>query len=198
MRKDSGFSILELLGVVLIVGVLSAASTPSLLRAVQSYRLKLAAQQVDDAFQTAKFASMQANATRRVYLNTSAKTVAVGASTAATAVALPNGVSFTTISVAAPGIVSSAAANATTIGGQQCGTSTASVSFPATTGVSDTYEAAFNSRGLPTGTTSNPVNPGTVHWVYLTNTNGELMAVTITSAGSSQVWRWTGSAWSKS
>lgn len=195
-KQEVGFSLLELIGAVTIVAVASAVSMPSILKAVQGYRLKAAASQIDDAFQSAKFAAMQANATRKVFINPTAKTVAVGAATSATAVALPYGISFTTISVTAPSIVSSAATNAGTIGGQQCATSTSSVSFPLTSGSTTTYEMAFSSRGLPTGTGA-ALNPGTVHWVYLTNSNGDLMAVTVTSAGSSQIWRWDGSAWVK-
>lgn len=193
MRKESGFSLLELMSVVTIVAVVSAVSTPSILRAIQSYRLKVAAQQIDDAFHSAKFAAMQANATRKVYINTSTTSVGVGASTSATTVALPAGISFTNISVTPPSIVSSAVANAAAIGGQQASNASASISFAQTSGTTNFYEVPFNSRGLP----GPGINPGTVHWVYLTNTNGELMAITLTSAGSSQMWRWTGSAWAK-
>jgi prepilin-type N-terminal cleavage/methylation domain-containing protein len=193
MRKQSGFSILELLSVATIIAVVSAAAAPSMLRAVRSYRLKSAAQQIEDAFQSARFAAIQANGVRKVFVNSSNRTVSVGATTAAAAVPLPVGISFTAISVAAPSVVSTAAANATTIGGQQHATSTASISLPATSGATGYNEASFNSRGLP----GPGINPGTVHWVYLTNTDGDLMAVTLTSAGSSQVWSRINGSWVK-
>lgn len=193
MRKESGFSLLELISVVSIVTVASAVMMPSVLKAIQSYRLRTAAQQIDDALHSAKFAAIQSNSTRKAYINTSTKAVSYGANTSGTQNPLPNGISFTTISVTPPSIVSSAVANAASIGGQQGTSATVATSFPATSGATNFYEVSFNSRGLP----GPGINAGTVHWVYLTNSNGELMAVTITSAGSSQVWRWTGSTWTK-
>ena len=191
MRKESGFSLLELLSVVTIVGALSAASIPRIITAVQSYRLNAGAQQVVEALQAAKFAAIQANASRMAYFNTSTNATSVGTSTAAAAIPLPSGVTFTTITGTAPSIVSTAATNAATIGGQQSNNALAAVSFPVASG--SFYQATFSSRGLTGGSN---LNPGTVHWVYLKNTNNELMAVTLTSAGSIQTWRWSGSAWS--
>ncbi|HYE74213.1 MAG TPA: type II secretion system protein [Blastocatellia bacterium] len=193
MKKASGFSLLELISVVSIVAVASAVMMPSVLKAIQSYRLRTAAQQVEDALHSAKFAAIQSNATRKAYINTSTRCVSFGSSTSGTQYPLPSGISFTSISVTPPSIVSTAVANATSIGGQQGTNASALTSFPATTGATNFYEVSFNSRGLP----GPGINAGTIHWVYLTNSNNELMAVTITSAGSSQVWRWTGSAWIK-
>jgi prepilin-type N-terminal cleavage/methylation domain-containing protein len=189
-HHSRGVTLIELAMVTMIIGVAAAIATPNMVRAMRTYRLNSAAQQVVDAIQTAKFTSVRANSTQSVFFNTATNAVAVGQTTAATASLLPAGVTFVTTTVAAPSLVATAVANAGSIAGQQTNANI-SVSFPAVTGQTDYKQAAFTSRGLPN------VTPGAVNWVYLTNTQGEMMAVTVTSAGSTRIWRWntTSSTW---
>lgn len=179
----------ETVAVLAVIGVGMAIATPNLTRAVRTYRLNSGAQQVSNALQAAKFNAVRGNTTQSVFFNTSTNTISIGATTAA-AIPLPSGVQFTSPTVGAPPVAATAVANAGTITGQESNPNTA-VSFPAVTGNTNFRQASFNSRGLPVMT------PGQVNWLYLTNTQGELMAITATSAGSIQTWRWdaTASQW---
>jgi len=188
-KRSQGFTMIELVVTLLIIGIATAVAAPNLMRAMQTYRLNSGAQQVENALQAAKFASVRANTTQWAYFDTTNNTTSVGAATTAPATPLPPGIRFTTITGAAPTIISTAVTNAATIGGQQSNSATVAVSFPQVTGQTNFRQASFNSRGLP----GPGVNPGTVHWVYLTNSQNELMAVTLTSAGSVQIWRWNSS-----
>ncbi len=185
-----GITLIEITVVMLVIGIAVAVAAPSLTRALQTYRLNSGAQQIADAFQLARFAAVRSNSAQSVFFNTSNNSLAVGQTTAATATLLPPGVRFASPTVAAPAIVANAAANAGTIAGQQSNAQ-AAISFPTVTGQTNFHQAAFTSRGLP------QVTPGAVNWVYLTNTRNELAAVTITSAGSTRIWRWnpTSSQW---
>ncbi len=185
-----GITLIEIAVVMLVIGIAVAIAAPSLIRALQTYRLNSGAQQIADAFQLARFAAVRSNSAQSVFFNTSNNSLAVGQTTAATATLLPPGVQFVSPTVAAPAIVANAAANAGAIAGQQSNTQ-AAISFPTVAGQTNFHQAAFTSRGLPN------VTPGAVNWVYLTNNRNELAAVTITSAGSTRIWRWnpTTSQW---
>ena len=189
MKHEHGFSMLEIMMVVTIVGVMSAAATPSLTRALRSYRLSAGAQQIAEAIQTAKLRAVSTNQAQSVFFDTASNNNTIAVANSATAVSLPPGIQFATPSVTPPPVVGTAVANATAIPGQQSD-SCAAVSFPvfpvgSTT--STVRAVSFNWRGLPA------VSPGAVNWIYLTNAQGELIAVTLSSAGSVGVWSWNAS-----
>jgi prepilin-type N-terminal cleavage/methylation domain-containing protein len=178
MRKEHGFSMMEVMMVVVVVGVAVTVTAPNITRSIRSYRLKNGAQQVASAIQTAKLTAVGANETRSIFFDTVNNTIAVG--NAANTVPLPSGVSFVSSTVEPPQAIKSAVDNAGSIAGQQSD-ETVAVSFPAGS-VATVRQASFNWRGLPVAA------PGAVNWVYLTNTDGELMAVTLSSSGSVDVW----------
>ncbi|HZS05862.1 MAG TPA: type II secretion system protein [Blastocatellia bacterium] len=180
MRKQRGFSMLEVITVAAVIGTAVAVSAPSLTRAMRSYRLSAGAQQIAGAIQTAKLRAIGANQSQSIFFDTTNNTIAVA--NAATVVSLPSGIQFVTPTVDAPPMVATAITNAASIPNQQSDPH-AAVSFPVGSPTT-VREAVFNWRGLPA------VSPGAVNWVYLTNTQGELMAVTLSSAGSVNVWRW--------
>ncbi len=60
---------------------------------------------------------------------------------------------------------------------------------------SQIYQATFTSKGLPATKSGSMADPGIVHWVYMKNVNDDYMAITITSAGSTQVWRYKNNSW---
>lgn len=188
-RYSRGLTMLELGVVMGIIGVASAILAPNMLKAMRTYRLNGAAQQVADAFSTAKFTAVRANTTQSVFFNTTTNAIAVGQTTAATAIPLPAGITFVTTAsaVGAPSLAATAITNAGSITGQPTDPHL-SVSFPAVTGQTNFKQAGFTSRGLPN------VTPGAVNWVYLTNTQNEMIAITITSAGSTRIWRWNASS----
>ena len=190
-----GMTLIETGVVMLVIGIAMAMATPSLTKAMRSYRLNSGAQQVANAFQSAKFSAVRTNAAQSVFINTSTNATAVGATTSATATPLPTGVQFVTLptSVTIPTIIANATPNAGTLSGQASNGRLA-VSFGTVSGMTNFRQASFNSRGLP----GPNISPGAVNWVYLTNEQNELMAITITSAGSIQTWRWNAatSQWS--
>lgn len=188
-HHSRGLTLLELGIVTAIIGVASAILAPNVLKSMRTYRLNAAAQQVADAIQTAKFSAVRANSAQSVFFNTTTNAVAVGQTTAAEATVLPAGITFVTTAsaVTAPSLAATAISNAASITGQQTN-SHISVSFPTVTGQTNFCQASFTSRGLPN------VTPGAVNWVYLTNTQGEIKAVTVTSAGSTRIWTWNSSS----
>ncbi len=187
MKHEHGFSMLEIMMVVTIVGVMSAAATPSLTRALRSYRLSAGAQQIAEAIQTAKLRAVSTNQAQSVFFDTASNNNTIAVANSATAISLPPGIQFVTPTVAPPTVIHDAAA--TLIPNQQSD-QYAAVSFPvfpvgSTT--STVRAVSFNWRGLPA------VSPGAVNWIYLTNAQGELIAVTLSSAGSVGVWSWNAS-----
>ncbi|MCI0356607.1 MAG: prepilin-type N-terminal cleavage/methylation domain-containing protein [Acidobacteria bacterium] len=62
-RADRGFSLLELLVVVAILLTMMAVATPSLLRAINSYRLESSARGVSTLIQRTRFEAMRRNRT---------------------------------------------------------------------------------------------------------------------------------------
>jgi Tfp pilus assembly protein FimT len=183
MRNERGFTAFEMLTVTGIVAVSAGLAAPSVIQANRSYQLNAAAQQVSQVFQAAKFEALRNNSSQTVLIDPVANTVTINGRT----INLPAGVTFQTqqSSTEIPDIIKNAAANGSTIVGQQSNDK-AMVSFPKR--VSDNkYEAIFNSRGMPN------VQPGAVNWLYLVNTNGEKVAITLSSAGSTNTWRKKGS-----
>ncbi len=177
MRKERGFSALEMVATLGIITVGAAVATPSIIKANRSYQLNSAAQQVAQAFQAAKFEALRNNSSQTVLIDPTARTITIGGRT----INLPAGVTFETqtSTTELPDVIRNATDNGIT--GQQTD-GKKSVSFPLRT-TDNKYEATFNSRGMPN------VQPGAVNWLYLVNTNGEKVAVTLTSAGSTNLWR---------
>jgi prepilin-type N-terminal cleavage/methylation domain-containing protein len=181
MKKERGFTALEMVATAGIIAVGAAMATPSIIKANRAYQLNSAAQQVAQTFQAAKFEALRNNSTQTVLIDPTARTITISNRT----ITLPTGITFETqqSSTDVPDVIKNAVENGIT--GQQTNEK-ASVSFPMRSS-DNKYEATFNSRGMPN------VQPGAVNWLYLVNADGEKMAVTLTSAGSTNLWRKTGS-----
>lgn len=197
MKKERGFSMMEVMTVCAIIGVMTTMAVPSVMRSIRSQRLISGAQQVAQALQSAKFEAIRTNNRAQIQLDTTSNTLQLvtwsgSTSTAAAAVALPPEVQLSDLpsTMTAPSVITSAASNAGTITGQESNSRKA-VSFPLSSSV---RVATFTTRGLPGNTDGTNVYPGLVNWVHLTNSLGERMVVTITSAGSVQTWRWNASS----
>lgn len=193
MRRERGFSMMEIVTVCAIISIMATVAVPGVMRSIRTQRLTSGAQQVAQALQSAKFEAIRTNNRAQIVFNTTSQTLQLvtwsgTTSTAAAAVALPAEVQFSSLpsNMTAPAIITSAAANAAAIPGQESDSQTA-VSFPLSSG---NRVATFTTRGMPGKTDGTNIDPGTVNWVHLTNSVGERMIVTITSAGSVQIWRW--------
>jgi prepilin-type N-terminal cleavage/methylation domain-containing protein len=66
--NDKGFSLIELLVVVMIIAILSAVSAPALLKYRRTYQIRAASQQVVSELQTARMRAISRNAGRGVFL----------------------------------------------------------------------------------------------------------------------------------
>lgn len=172
MRTETGFSILELLGVVMTFGVLAAICAPSITRANRTYRLQSAGRQIVQEVQRAKINAVGRNTAQTLAFNTTNRTLTVSGTT----LTLPDGIAFAALpsNIAAPPLVQQATQNAAALPSQQSDAH-AALSLSAT---ANTYTLAINAKGLPA------VEPGEVNWLYLTNADGQRVAITITSAGS--------------
>ena len=163
-----------------MVAVSMAMAAPSVIKANRSYQLNAAAQQVSQAFQSAKYEALRNNSSQTVLIDPAANTVTINGRT----INLPAGVTFQTqqSSTEIPTVIKNAAANPVT---EQQSNDKIAVSFPLRS-ADNQYVATFNSRGMPN------VQPGVVNWIYMVNSNGEKVAITLTSAGSANTWRKNG------
>ncbi|MBS1809413.1 MAG: hypothetical protein JST84_14740 [Acidobacteria bacterium] len=184
MKKEQGYTAFEMLTATAVIGVAVAAATPSVIKANRSYKLNAATQEVTQAFQSAKYEAIRNNSSQTVLIDKTNNTITINGRT----IRLPEGVSFQTQSSSdIPDEIKSAAVNGGngTVSGQESNEKLA-VSFPYRES-DGKYVATFNSRGMPS------VQPGTVNWLYLVNPDGEKVAITLSSAGSTNTWRKNGS-----
>lgn len=176
-RKEKGFSMLETLVVSGVVLVASAATVPSIVMTSKQYKLKAAAQTIDQALQAAKYDAIRQNLSRTVVFDLANNSVIMSNGTE---IKLPAGITFTgPENTSAPSMIVSGAAAATAANlAAQEDDSKEACSFPVDTTNSNKRRATFTSRGVP------DVTPGAFNWVYLKNGNSERAAVVLSSAGS--------------
>jgi type II secretory pathway pseudopilin PulG len=55
--------------------------------------------------------------------------------------------------------------------------------------------ATFTSKGVPGKSDGKMSDPGMVNWVYLKSSNDEWITITVTSVGSTQIWRYKNGSW---
>ncbi len=184
MRTAKGFSLLELIVVSGIVMVVCAVSVPSLIKANRGYQLQSSAREIAQALQAAKFKAIGSNSSKTVTINTTSNSFVSSLGVTST---LPTNVKFEALpsSIDAPAIIQSACSNS--LAGQKSDAKlAASFANGATAGQ---FIASFNSRGIPA------VEPGVVNWLYLTNQDGDRVAVILSSAGSVEVKRLVNGVW---
>lgn len=199
MNKQQGFSLTESLIVAGVITVLVAASVPSVLASIRSYRLRSAAQTISQTLEEAKYDAVRTNGISEVHFNTANQTLQIitkvntSGGTQVNAklpVTLPDGVKFASMDEAAtpPEDIEKAVNSAGNIPGQAAD-KTLSISFAQ--GANDKIRVAvFTSRGLPGKPDGRLAEPGVVNWVCLVNDKSkEKMAVTISGAGSPRVWK---------
>ena len=171
MRRDRGFTLVEVTIVVLVVVILVAVAIPLINNWLAIYRLGIATQQVTDGLAATKMRAVAQ--TRRLEFLFDVEGNQLGQE-GATLTPLASGVSFSTGEVRVPP--------------EEGVEMTGPVTFPPTEGPFGLRAAAFTGRGLP------DADPGEVFAVFVTNTAGT-RAVTMTSAGNIRAREWTGTEW---
>jgi type II secretory pathway pseudopilin PulG len=79
-RKSRGFSVTESVVVCAVVAIGSALAYPSVQRSISFYKLSSGAQQVSQAFETAKFEAIRANTSRCIFIDVANNRIGIGAS----------------------------------------------------------------------------------------------------------------------
>jgi prepilin-type N-terminal cleavage/methylation domain-containing protein len=170
-RRQAGFTLYEVLIVVLVIALLAAVTIPAINAWLKQYRLEIAAQQIADSLQATK---MQAVAkTRKKELLFDVQGNRLGQE-GKELTELPTGVAFSIGNATLPP--------------QEGASLDAPVTFPVTGSAGTLRAAAFTGKGIP------DADPGEVFAVYVSNVAGT-RAVTMTSAGNVRVLEWTGKGW---
>jgi prepilin-type N-terminal cleavage/methylation domain-containing protein len=185
-KQQTGYSLLELLGVVAILAIVAALAVPNLTRANRQYALQSTAQQIAQIFETAKTDAIKNAAKHRITFNLATNTIV---SSNGSVVELPSGIRFDSLpsNMGAPSMIHVASLNGISLPQQQSDDHVA-VSFPVGSSA-NVREVYFSGRGLP------DVEPGIVNWIYLVNQDGKRVAVTLSSVGSVAILNWRDNQW---
>ena len=188
-RAPSGYSLVEIILAVSIIGVLAAIAIPNTVIAIANMRLRGAASDFSALVQQARTTATQSNKTR---------TILFGLPTGNGAYVDVNGngqydsgepmIQFggTANNVAAPGGAIGKPSNLDAAGGPLGWTATAG-------------NLSFNSRGLPCNASSSPCATN-VNYIFYFNdvryfSRSGWSAVSVTAAGHPKQWWWNGSSW---
>jgi prepilin-type N-terminal cleavage/methylation domain-containing protein len=176
-KSQSGFTLLEIMLVVLVAGIIGAIAVPRITNAMRSHRLTIATRQVIDTMKRAKMTAVSQNRTSAIGVDINGRRMGVvmfnadGTVNSVEYIPLPEGVSFQR----PPGVT----ANPAGVTGANV------VSFKQSGGF---YRQDFNSRGFPT------VAFGATVSIFLGN-GRDYNAVTMTSVGGVQAFRLSGGEW---
>jgi len=171
-RKNPGFSMLELLIVIAIIGVIAAFALPSAINFVKGYRLHADASAMASALNVTRFRATSQYTPYRLTINTAQRqfirerlSQAYGNPFEEERLPLSQGIQFLTTCPVEP--------KPGTIG----------ATF--TSGSTSIY---FNTRGLPVDSSGAPNNNNVI---YLTNDSGLYDAVTVSLGGRITVWNFS-------
>ena len=199
MTDDTcGFSTLELIVVVAAMGIIAACALPQALNSLNNYRLHSDASEISGYLNVERMRASSQNAPYALDVNSSNYAIEQLTPLAYNPLATPTSTTYTSQSPAVYDFGTQYFAPGDTV--TNCLVSGISVyptpvsANPSTCG--PPFQVYFNTRGLPVDNTGKGLASGGVA-IYLTNTNGMVDAVTVSSGGAVQAWNWnpTTSAW---
>lgn len=189
LRRESGFTILETIIVVGIVGVLAVVAVPLFGNAIANFRLSGDARSVSNAISVAKMRAASDFSRVRLYVDLTGKTHHIESldktttpphwTTEGGSSYLSQGVSFSY------GAVTTAPPNTQATIGMGTSASTPKCTTDAGVDIGGTACIMFNSRGVPIDTTGAPIG---TDGLYLTD-GSAVNAVTVAATGMVKSWR---------
>ncbi len=176
MKSQKGYSIIELLMVLVVVGIVFAIAVPSLMRANRNKRLIETGREIVQVMHDARYKAVAENSGKKIQINTNNNTIQTSKGTV---IALPVGIRFNALNdeIEPPTQIKEAASKSGSLKTQKEDPK-AFTSFQKSGNV---YQAEFDSKGLP------KVEPGVVNWIYLVNDEGQQIAIVMTSAGACEL-----------
>ena len=201
LRKDSAFSMMELLVVVLIIGTIVAMAIPQAYQAVKAYRLHADAGSLAAQMNVARMRAASQYKPYRVVVNLAAGTywreALCGATSASVDAACTSPYEAQSTPVIEGGTQYAMEGDVYAI----CRPGSISSAYPGTiladpSSCSGPLYVYFNTRGAPVDNTGNPLGSGGTA-VYVRNQNNLLDAVTVAIGGAATTWNWdtAGSIW---
>jgi len=205
-KTESGFSMLEMLAALLIMGVIAALALPSAITAVKNYKLHSDATAVASYLNVIRMRAAAQYAPYRVNIAAAAGTFTIerlcGNDTSDSACTGSGATAYTSFSTPKYewGMQYLQTGNSF-LSCRPSGVAAASSSSPSPgsitadpTGCPSSIQFYFNTRGLPVDNTGAPLsNGGGV--IYIQNKNNLLDAITTSLGGRVAVWNYSGGTW---
>jgi prepilin-type N-terminal cleavage/methylation domain-containing protein len=203
LRKDSAFSMIEILVVVLIVGTIVAMAIPQAYQAVKAYRLHADAGSLASIMNLARMRAASQYKPYRVVMNIAAGTYWREALCGATSVSVDAACTTPYKAQTTPVIEGGTQYSRQGDSYASCRPASISSAYPGTIQAdpnpcSDPVYVYFNTRGAPVDNTGSPLgNGGAV--IYLRNQNNLIDAVTVAIGGAVITWNWdtASTSWSR-
>ncbi len=177
-REDHGFSLLELLVVIIILAIVAAFAIPTALNSLRAYRLHSDAAAVASQMNVTRFRATSQYTPYRLALDIANGTFTIER--------LNTSYSSPTMELGSVNLSRGNSFITTNPGGS---------TYPGTvTGGAAATNFYFNTRGMPVDSSGSPVaNGGAL--IYLTNSAGLTDAVVVSVGGRIGVYNWDGSSW---
>ena len=177
-RDDHGFSLLELLVVIIILAIVAAFAIPADLTSLRGYRRHSDAAAVASQMNVTRFRATSQYTPYRLTLDISNGTFAIER--------LNTSYSAPTVELGSVNLSRGNSFTTTNPGGS---------TYPGTiTGGAAATSFYFNTRGMPVDNSGSPVSNGGA-LIYLTNNAGLTDAVVVSVGGRIGIYNWDGTAW---
>ena len=197
-NNESGFSTFELLVVVAVMGIIVAMALPQAFNSLNNYRVHSDASEIAGYLNVERMRAASQNAPYALDVNGGTYVIEQLTPLTYNPLATPTSTTYTSQNPAVYDFGTQYLAPGDTI--TNClplGVSVYPIPVTANPGTCGTpFQIYFNTRGLPVDSSGNALASGGMA-IYLTNTNGMVDAVTVSSGGAVQVWNWVprSSAW---